>query len=321
MKEQSAGGAMRRAPARWRAIGIVLVVLAVIASTGAHGAAQVYRKGDYQFEVAPAAAWVVPHEVAATWDPAAPGAAGARWRNWLSDIQVDRRGGRRERYIDAAYEPVSSELTQDAGKYQIWFSPDYERLILHRVEIRRDGVWHDRLAPEAITLARRESAFERDMSTGVVSALIVLDDVRPRDVIRVAYTISGANPVLAGSIDEEIAFGYGDPLLQKQARVLYDPDAKLIERRDRAVAQTRQRRDARALEWSAEQRALPGLVDEGSYPAWYAAVPRITVGVERSWADVAAWARALYPRPAPLPADLEQRIAEWRALATPELRI
>ena len=317
-----AGGVRLKIRVRVRGCAVACLLLLGLPVLAAPGEPGTYRKGDYEFKVAPPAEWVHVRDVPATWDAAAPAAHGARWRNWLVDGQVDRRNGKRVVYFDRAYEPVSSELLKDAGKVQIWFSPDHQTLVIHQLKIRRDGIWHDRLVPDAITLARRESDFEHDMSNGLVSALIVLDDLRAGDVVRVSYTISGDNPVLAGLVDEEFFFAASDPILDRHARVLYDPGATLDEHRDRTAPESHTKRSAQMLEWSADRHATPETIDESTYPVWYDVVPYIVVGQRHSWSDIATWARNLYPPPAqPLPADLEQRIAEWRKLGSEEQRI
>src|SRR5690242_8103669 len=100
----------RRSALRFRVQCVVsMVVLAMAQSV----AAKVYHHGAYQFEVAPAPAWVNVHEIAAQWDASAPGAHEERWREWLYDRQSDRRGGKRARYYDLAYEAISPELIGD----------------------------------------------------------------------------------------------------------------------------------------------------------------------------------------------------------------
>ena len=137
-----------------------------------------HKRGDFKFFVGDAPAFVVPHDVPAQWDPKAPGVDDNVWRNWLIDRQVDRRGGKVVAYSDSVYEPIAQSNVGEAAKYTIEFNPEYQRLVLQRVAIRRDGAWHDRLLPDKVTLARRESDFESDMADGRVTALIVLDDVR-----------------------------------------------------------------------------------------------------------------------------------------------
>jgi hypothetical protein len=313
------GAALRRGVSS--SVVFAAFTLAMLYAIGVAAAPATFHNGGYAFTVAPPAPWIQPRDVAESWDALVPGSSGASWRNWLFDVQIDRRGGARERYYDTAYEPVSSEQVQNAGKHEIWFSPDYERLTIHRVDVRRDGVWKSRLVPASITLARRESDFERDMATGAVSALIVLDDVRSGDVVRVSYTIGGINPVLGGFVDEDLHFGYSDPLLENHARILFDADAKIAEHVDPGAPSSTQKRDRKQLEWHADQHGLAGIVNEGRYPIWFPAVPRVVVGIEHDWSAIAAWARSLYPVPQPLPDDLERKIAEWNGLPSQDERI
>ena len=279
-----------------------------------------HERGEFSFSVGPLPHWVVDREPAAIWDPSAPGAQGAAWRNWLLDTQVDRRRGARERYFDRVYEPVSAEMIREAGKLQAWFSPGYQTLRLHRVSIRRGGRWQDRLDPAAVTLARRESRFENDLATGTVSALLVLDDIRVGDLVRVSYTISGENPIMGGLDFEEHALAWTDPILDRHVRILFDAGTRVQIHRDAGVSEVLERTVNGGHEVSASAHAVAALVNESAYPIWHPFVPRIVVGERRSWSDVAAWARALYPPAAPLPAELEQRIAEWMRLEGDDAR-
>ena len=48
--------------------------------------------------------------------------------------------------------------------------PEFQRLTIHKVEVRRDGRWENRLVPERISLAQREDEFEPrqlDYGTGL----------------------------------------------------------------------------------------------------------------------------------------------------------
>ena len=278
---------------------------------------EVFQRGDFRFSVDPVPGYVAERSVPDRWDPAAPGASGATWRSWLYDRQVDRRGDAASFYVDYAYEARTTSLLGDAGKYQITFNPDYQQLSIHRVELRRDGRWSDRLQPDHISLARRESRFEDDLADGAVTALIVLDDVRVDDVVRIAYTITGANPVLAGQDSDTMYFGWGSPLLDAHLRVLDDPGTRFAVRREHGAPEPSQREAGGAAELRMHAHGVAATVDESNYPVWFQPYPRAQVSVQRSWADVVDWALPLYPKvDAPLPADLEARIDAWSRLPT-----
>jgi hypothetical protein len=283
--------------------------------------AKTYQRGEFHFDVAAPPAWVSPHEVASNWSEKIPGTATAQWRSWLVDSQIDHRHGQRVRYFDRVIEPISSEMIREAGKIQIWFNPDYQELALHRIAIRRDGKWLDRLDSDAVTLARRESQFEQDMATGTVSALLVISDVRAGDLVRTTYSISGMNPIMAGLVNDELQFAGVDPMLERHARLLFDPGTKIGEYRDPGAPPSTQRSIPGALEWTASAHAVAPIIDEGSYPRWYSPLPQIVVGAQHDWAEIARWALSLYPPAKPLPADLRKRVDEWRALPDVDARI
>jgi hypothetical protein len=301
----------------WAALGL----LASLAWMGAAWSAEVeHKRGDFTFFVGPPAAFVEPHEVAATWDPNAAGADEKVWRYWLYDEQVDRRGGTDAVYTDYAYEARTTGNLGDAGRYQIQFNPEYQRLVLHAVQLRRDGKWQDRLLPDKISLARRETDFEKDLADGSVTALIVLDDVRVNDVVRLRYTITGSNPILAGQNWDGVATAWHNPMLDLHLRVLYDAGTQVrAHRRNGAPAPTVRERDGVVLATLDVHGAKP-IVDEGNYPVWYSPFPRVQLGPARTWGDVVAWARPLYPVAGALPDDLLARVAEWRKLPTPHAR-
>lgn len=300
---------------RLLAVAVVLISIAwAPRAPAATPAATTHAVGEYRFHVAPVPEFVAATDLPAAWPADAPGASEASWRVWRFERQIDRRGPRVRRYLDYAYEARSAELLGEAAKLQLEFNPAFEELTLHAVEVRRDGRWSSRLVPGKVTLARRESEFENDMSNGVVTALLVLDDIRAGDVIRVRQSVDGDNPILGGQARESLAFGWTAPLLQARLRVLFPPGADVAEVRDPGSPEGRRQARADALELDFAQERLAAFVDEQIYPRGYRWMPLVELAERRDWADVVQWALPLYPAPAPLPASLQARIAEWKVL-------
>jgi hypothetical protein len=299
----------------------VVMLFASVSSCAAFATDVEHKRGDYTFFVGDVPAFVVPHPVATQWDAKAPGADETVWRYWLYDEQVDHRKGVDATYIDYAYETRSAANIGDAGRYQIEFNPEYQRLVVHKVELRRDGAWQDRLLPDKISLARRESDFEKDMSDGRVTALIVLDDVRVGDVVRISYTITGSNPILAGQAYDLLRTAWSNPLLDAHLRVQFDPGTEVQWRLDNGAKAPRIEKKNDAVVVQVDSHAAASVQDEGDYPTWYSPWPAVQVGPARTWADVVTWALALYPAPDALPADLEARIAEWKRLPDANARV
>jgi hypothetical protein len=305
-----------------RLLGAAFALVAGLAGAAepAAGASTVHERGEFRFAVGAAPEHVVAITVPAQWDPKV-GGDDDRWRNWLLDRQIDRRGAQPVDYYDHAYEAMTPELVAEAAKFSIDFNPGYQQLTLHRVELRREGKWEDRLDPARISLARRESGFEDDMSDGAVTALIVLPDVRPRDVVRIAYSVRGGNPIMADSIANAFPIAWVDPILERHAKAVYPRDAKVGVRKhgtDVTVART-ESADAQAFE--IREHGVPAVRDQGNYPRWYSPFPFVEIGPDRGWGDVVAWALPLYPETVELPADLQARIATWRALPDPRKQV
>ena len=298
---------------------IVTMVLLWMAAT-AH-AGEVHKRGDFQFEVGPVPEFVSSQPLAEQWDPKAPGASDARWRFWRHEVQADRRAGRDQYYVDYAYEALSDSYISDAGRFKISFNPEYQRLVIHRADLRRSGKWSQRLSVDKVSLARREAGFENDLADGLVTALIVLEDVRVGDVVRIGYTVIGSNPVMAGQVSDWMRFAFTNPTLEANFRVLLEPGTtpKIYRTGDSPSPTIQKRVDA--VEVIMRGRGLPVVVDENDYPVWFQPYPMAQVAVDQTWADVVAWGLPLYPEVKEIPAELESRLQSWRELANDTQRL
>ncbi|GAB1594345.1 hypothetical protein PAGU2638_00240 [Lysobacter sp. PAGU 2638] len=293
-----------------------------MASLVFHARADEHVHGQYRFSTGPAPAFVRIADVPATWPANTPGAAEGRWRYWMYDRQVDHRGGSERVYSDTVYEPLSPSLLGDAGRFQIDFNPEYQTLTIHRVELRRAGHWSSRLEPARISLARREGEFEKDLADGSVTALIVLDDVRVGDQVRIAYTVDGRNPVLGEQDTDWLLAGYESPVLDVRTRMLFDRGTQLAVHRENGVEAPRIDTTPEGVVASFERHGVAAMQDPGNEPPGKQPYPAFQIGRAQTWADVVRWALPLYPAvTAPLPADLEARIVEWKKIGDPVTRM
>jgi hypothetical protein len=298
------------------------VMLVALWGATADAATETHVRGDLKFQTGAAPAFVTPREIPGSWDPAAPGADDRRWRYWLYDVQADRRGGRDIVHYEHVFEPKSQTLIGEAGRFQIQFNPEFQTMAIHRVELQRESRWQNRLDPSRISLARREAEFEQDLTDGSVTALIVLDDVRVDDVVRVSYSITGSNPILAGQLSDWINLSWRNPTLRSGLRVLYDPGRRFRVHRENTTIEPVVRRTADAVEVAVLARGLPATVVEDRYPVWYQPYPLVQIAPERDWSEVVDWALPLYPRfDGVFDADLERKLVEWKALRDPQARL
>ncbi|HSD17710.1 MAG TPA: DUF3857 domain-containing protein [Thermomonas sp.] len=302
---------------RWMA-----VLLALGLALGSARADE-FTNGGFSFRTGEVPAFVEDRPLPSEWPATAPGAQDEQWRFWRYDRQVDHRPGRDIAYTDYVYEPRSQGNIADAGRFDLSFNPDYQQLTLHRVELRRNGRWESRLKPKDISIARRERQFEQDIADGLVAALIVIEDVRVGDVVRISWSVAGSNPILAGQFSEQTRLAFAHPILDLRLRALYAPGTEIASHRENgAPAPTVSTLpDATLVEVRAA--GVDRVQHEDDYPVWYDPYPLVQFGPRRSWADVVAWALPLYPDQSgqSLPADLERMVAQWRRIGSARDRL
>lgn len=300
--------------------------MAVLLAFGlAVGSAQAdeFANGGFSFRTGEVPEFVEDRPLPSEWPAMAPGAQDDKWRFWRYDRQVDHRPGRDIAYTDYVYEPRSQGNIADAGRFDLSFNPDYQQLTLHRVELRRNGRWESRLKPKDISIARRERQFEQDIADGLVAALIVIEDVRAGDVVRISWSVTGSNPILAGQFSEQTRLAFAHPILDLRLRALYAPGTEITSHRENGAAEPTVSTLPDATLVEVQAAAVDRVQDEADYPVWFDPYPMVQFGPRRSWAEVVAWALPLYPDQSKqtLPADLEQKVAQWRKIGPASERL
>ncbi len=236
-------------------------------------------------------------EVAAL-DPAtiAKSEADARERDndyLLLDSQVDVAA--ETDYTRVALRVAGEGGLQEAGRWSVSFDPEYQEVWFHRIEVHRGGEVHDRLAEAEFRYLEQEPDSAYHLYSGEVTALTLLPDLRVGDVVDVAYTIKGRNPVFAGRYFDSFSLGWGQPLAMLRAQVKAPTTLPLrfkvlgegISSPELGIAG-----DQQVITWRAED--LPAVLFEDGTPSWYPTYPWAQFSEYASWAEVVAWALPLY---------------------------
>ena len=212
--------------------------------------------------------------------------------------------------------------TEEYSQINITFSPEYETVTLHRVQLLRDGKVLNRLAKKNISIMRRETRMNRLMYDGNQTIHIILDDVRPGDVVDYAYTLKGRNPVLKGHFFDEVVIQWDVPIQKLIYRALF-PKGHPVQfksfQTDVTLAVTH---SANNDEYRIVRENLLPVSAEENTPAWYDTYPRIQLSDMVDWRDVAVWGARLYPRTARITGPLREKIREISgASRAPEQRL
>ncbi len=264
------------------------------------------------YRFGPAPAWVKPVPAATTAaQPAAPGAKARR--EPLVDMQVQLAPkSATASYLHLQRVALDTSTLREVSEPQISFNPAYQQLVIHQIGVLRDGQRLDRLKDARIELMRREQMLERQMIDGVRTALVVISDVRVGDVVDLAYTLEGENPIFEGRYAALLHVASDAPIDRLHLRIEGPPERRLQVRGIATdLAPERFEEGGRQVLRLVREHVAP-VVDETATPPWFKVYPALHVSEYASWAEVDQWAQRLFA-PEPANALVAERVAALKA--------
>jgi lipoprotein NlpI/transglutaminase-like putative cysteine protease len=271
------------------------------------------------YRFGPAPAWVkpLPESSASATKPAAPGAKARR--EALVDIQTQLAPrSATATWIHLQHVALDTSTLREVSEPQISFNPAYQQLVIHQLGVIRDGRREDRLKDARIELMRREQQLERQMIDGVRTALVVLRDVRVGDVVDVAYTLQGENPIFEGRFAALLPVAGDVPIDRLHVRIEGPAERRLQVRGIATELQPERFEEGGRQVLRIWREQVAPVVEESATPPWFKVYPALHFSEYASWADVNQWARGLFA-PEPANAALAERIAAIKAEGgTPE---
>lgn len=201
-------------------------------------------------------------------------------------------------YVHRATQVNDAAAMSEIGQYAISFAPDYQRLQLHSVRILRGDAALDMLPTVQVRFIQREVGLEQGVYSGIVTALLLVQDVRVGDTLDIVYTLHGANPVLGGRFVDAASWDQIAPVARRRVilnvpagrdvawKLIGPPGARLAE------PQTATRKGMRTTRW--EEEAIPALQPEPLAPRDVQQVRWLQFSEYNSWRDVARWADGLF---------------------------
>lgn len=231
----------------------------------------------------------------------------------------------------AAYLVNRAETANDAstlahlGQRAIAFNPQFQRLQLHRLHIVRgaDVIDHTLTAP--VRFLQREQGLEQGVYSGVITASIVLPDVRVGDTLHLVYTLLGHNPIFGGRYTEAASWEQWPPTQQRRVTLTHAAGRPIAWRWIGGVGgsapdpEVTESGGLRRLRF--EQTGIAGTDGEPHTPNSFMPLRWLQFSEYGSWGEVAAWARELFPQDAALPPALAPLLERLRALPDDDARV
>jgi lipoprotein NlpI len=210
------------------------------------------------------------------------------------------------------------------GQYPLHFVPQYQKLHLHLVQVLRGGETLDRTASVNVRFLEREIGLESGVYSGTVTAMLLLEDVRVGDTLRIAYSLEGHNPVFGDLFSDTASWDQGEATELRRVTLLYTPPRRIDWRLHGDHRSTRIRPEEvshgprRGLRF--EERGLEPVEEEPSMPPDYFGFRFLQFSEHVDWHSVAQWAAGLFPAGAMLPDELQPLLQRLRQLPTPQER-
>lgn len=227
-------------------------------------------------------------------------------------------------YVRRVIRAEDPAVLSSAGRVAIVFVPAYQKLVLHTLRIHRDGVVLDRLPTAQVRFLQRETGLENNLYSGIVTASILVDDLRTGDLLETAFSTIGTNPVFGPTFGASEGWDQTLPVADRRLIVNVPASRPLRWKAhgrpglDVPKPTDRTRDGLRTLTF--EERDLPAVPPEVGVPAGITPFRWVQFSEYADWNAVAAWATPLFADDeAPSP-ERETLVAQFRNKATDEER-
>jgi transglutaminase-like putative cysteine protease len=201
---------------------------------------------------------------------------------------------------------------QDSGNLTFYFDPGYQQLLLHRLQIHRDGRILDRLDKSKIRLIQNEPELGGHLISGKQTALVFVEDLRVGDVLEYAYTTRGKNPILGEHFSTRFILQGGVPIDRKRLRVKWSSTQPLQLRQNRSETAPIKTAAIVGAEYLWDFTNTAALAFEDFTPASHESYPYVEFSDFDTWTRVVDWALPLYKiTDTALPPGLQMFIEQW----------
>jgi transglutaminase-like putative cysteine protease len=211
----------------------------------------------------------------------------------LFDSRVRLHGSGYERYERRVRRALTASGVERLAELLVDFEPEHEKLVLHRIELHRDGHVFDQTRSARVRLVAEESELERRMYNGGVTAFIVLSDVRVGDSIDLSYSVVGSAPVLSGRYAGYFDLAGSDPIRQRHVEVISQEPRPELRGKVLGAEPKGHSNQPIGPAWvdlqDIEPRPDEDRVPVASRSSW------LEVSEFANWQEVATWGAKLYP--------------------------
>ncbi len=184
------------------------------------------------------------------------------------------------------------------AQFNINFDPSYQKLLVHKIRVYRDGEWHDRLNKCRLELLQREENLESHLYDGDYALAHFLEDIREGDIVDYACSFVGESPLFSSKYSAHLKLQEQTVTEKIFHRILSHRDKPIffksfctsLEPHIEDISP-----DLRAWSWEAFSTA-PCPYEPGQ-PVWHYPHARVQISHYKNWQEIAQIIAPLFALP------------------------
>jgi len=193
---------------------------------------------------------------------------------------------KRRAFVHTAIRLETIQAVQNEAQGRMAFEPRTQRLTLHWLKIHRAGTVFDRTALENLRCVQRQT--DGFTSPNHLTVMLLLEDVRPGDVLDLCYTIEDQPLLMREYCGCLFALPEGASLGKLYFAVRFHDARPLRWRSSAPNLQPVETRQGGETHWVWTLEDFPGLPMEENTPLWHISYPWIQVSDCPDWETVAS---------------------------------
>lgn len=253
--------------------------------------------------------WITPLDVPFNSKADAEGSV----RYLLYEHQVDLSAQQKKQFFHFATQPLTEQGLSKIPQVEVKFSPIYEELVFHTIQVHRNGERINKLDKSNLKVFQQEDQLKENLYSENWSALFILEDIRVGDIIEYSYSIRGSNPVLGEKSFGSSALSWGVPVEQTHFRLISKASEKVFIDVHNSDNQVSKKTIADTTEYVLSQHNVEAVREDDYAPQWFTPYAYLTYSQYDSWQGVNDWATELYDIDLTLPVELIEIIEQHKS--------
>lgn len=224
-------------------------------------------------------------------------------------VDVQENIAVRSTYVHYAIKLINNEGVQNNSDISIDYDPASQKLVIHEINIYRDGKKTDELRLNKIKTIQRETEMDRFFYDGTITAYMNLRDVREGDILEYSYTVTGYDSVLNGNFCKTFYMEYSVPVLDLYKSIIVPKTRNIYFGYPSGKAEPEKQDTGDAVRYEWERKNVKARRIENNVPAWYNGNLRVEASTIGTWKEVVDLFKENYRVPESEMTELRKRTA------------